>query len=305
MTRADCPREVVEEIASMVGYWPFPPLAGVIGTQTMRPDGSILSEPGYDTATGLYLHEPPPMPPIPDKPTWQDAETALSLLNSLLSEFPFVSGADRSVGMSMLMTPVLRAALGSAVPMHVATAPTAGTGKSYLCDVASALCIGERCPVMSVAKEDSETEKRLIGSAIAGNPIIALDNCNGVLSGDFLAQVTERPVLEVRGLGSSNLFRINNTFTVFATGNNIVVKGDLTRRTVRTRLDANTEDPTRRTFSGNPVSAVLADRGRYVAAVLTIARAYMGAGKPNPQKRIPSYEPWSPRRPTRWAMGPG
>ena len=56
-------------------------------------------------------------------------------------------------------------------------------------------------------------EKRLIGSALAGHPIIALDNCNGVLSGDFLAQLTERPVLDLRALGSSDKARINNVFT--------------------------------------------------------------------------------------------
>ena len=36
--------------------------------------------------------------------------------------------------MSMLLVPVLRGALNPAVPMHVITAPEAGTGKSYLQD---------------------------------------------------------------------------------------------------------------------------------------------------------------------------
>ena len=82
-------------------------------------------------------------------------------------------------------------------------------------------------------------------------------------------------------------------FTVFANGNNIIIYGDLTRRCIRCRLDANLEDPTERTFSGDPVATILADRGRYVAAILTIARAYIAAGTPNPPHRIPSYERWS------------
>jgi putative DNA primase/helicase len=41
------------------------------------------------------------------------------------------------------------------------------------------------------------------------------------------------------------------------------------------------------------VTAILADRGRYVGAVLTIARAYIAAGMPNKPHRIPSYERWS------------
>ena len=59
--------------------------------------------------------------------------------------------ASRSVAMSMLLTPVLRGALAPAVPMHVITAPEAGTGKSYLQDIASCIAIGDRCAVLSVA----------------------------------------------------------------------------------------------------------------------------------------------------------
>ena len=109
----------------MAGHWPFPPLIGVIGTQTLRPDGSLLCNPGYDVATGLYLHEPPPpMPVIPDRPTKKRrCRLRSSDLNELLTDFPFVDNVDRSVAMSMQMTPVLRAALGPAVPIHVVNAP--------------------------------------------------------------------------------------------------------------------------------------------------------------------------------------
>lgn len=44
--RTDPPKPVVEQIASMVGEWPFPTLAGVIGTPTLRQDGSLLAEQG-------------------------------------------------------------------------------------------------------------------------------------------------------------------------------------------------------------------------------------------------------------------
>jgi hypothetical protein len=87
--RIDPPRAVVEQIAGMLGEWPFDCLTGVIGTQTLRPDGSRLFTEGYDHATGLYLLAPPPMPPIPERPTKHDALEALALLNGLLRDFPF------------------------------------------------------------------------------------------------------------------------------------------------------------------------------------------------------------------------
>ena len=291
--RIDPPKEVVEQIGGMLGEWPFDSLTGVIGTQTLRPDGSRLFTEGYDAATGLYLLAPNTMPLIPEKPTKQDAVEALALLDGLLVDFPFADNASRSVAISMLMTPVLRGALPPAVPIHAVTAPEAGTGKSYLMDTASAIANGERCAVQSVAPKEDETEKRLIGAALAGLPIIALDNCNGILSGDFLAQVSERPSMRVRPLGGSGLVRLSNTFTTFVNGNNLTIAADLTRRTIRCCLDAETDDTTGRTYSGDPVATVLADRGRYVAAVLTIALAYLAAGEPNPPRPLPSFERWS------------
>jgi putative DNA primase/helicase len=291
--RIDPPKEIVEQIASMFGEWPFPPLTGVIGTPTMRPDGSILDTVGYDEATGLVLIAPPPMPPIPPRPTRLDANVARETLLDLLSEFPFADEASRSVALSMILTAVLRGALLPAVPMHVATAPQPGTGKSYLGDIASAIAIGERCAVIAMAPNAEETEKRLIGAALSGQPIIAVDNVSEMMSGDFLMQVTERPLLQVRPLGTSRPITISNTFTVFATGNNLSAPADLVRRTILCRLDANLENPEDRTFRSNPVKTVLADRGKYIAACLTIGRAYIVAERPGMLRSLPSFEPWS------------
>lgn len=291
--RIDPPKEVVEQVAAMSGDWPFPPLTGVISTPTLRPDGSVLFATGYDKATGLVMISPPKMPTIPDAPTRHDADRALDDLQSLISEFPFADEPSRSVALSMILTAVLRGALLPAVPMHVATAPQPGTGKSYLGDIAAAVATGERCAVIAVSPNPEETEKRLIGAALAGQQIIAIDNVSEMLSGDFLNQVTERPLLQLRPLGTSSILRIPNAYTVFANGNNLSAPADLVRRTLLSRLDANLENPEEREFKSNPVSAILEDRGRYVAACLIIGRAYLVAGSPNKLRPLPSFERWS------------
>ena len=53
------------------------------------------------------------------------------------------------------------------------------------------------------------------------------------------------------------------------------------------------EQPELRQFKFDPVARVLADRGKYIAAALTICRAYMVAGKPNPAPKLASFEGWS------------
>ena len=129
----------------MIGEWPFPPLRGVIATQTMRHDGTLLTQPDYDPATGLVLFSPPSMPAIPDQPTKQDALDALAKLNDLLTGFEFADDGNvsRSAAISMLMTAVLRGMMAVA-PKHVITKPEAGTGGSYLQDLTSAIATGER-----------------------------------------------------------------------------------------------------------------------------------------------------------------
>ena len=69
--------------------------------------------------------------------------------------------------------------------------------------------------------------------------------------------------------------------------------GDLCRRVITINLDAAMERPEVRQFKFDPVEMVLVDRGKYVAAILTICRAYFVAGRPNKAPRLASFESWS------------
>lgn len=289
---ADPTGKVAQVLLSRDGEWRFPHLSGVITTPTMRPDGTILSKAGYDPATRLLLLDPPEMPKIPAKPSRKVALAALARLDALLDEFPFVDDASRSVALSALITPVVRGAIPVA-PMHVTKAPVAGSGKSYIIDLASAMNSGERAPVMSSGQKEEETDKRLIGALLAGQTFISMDNVNGDLGGDTLCQIIERPVVSVRQLGSSSFIKVESRATVFATGNNIRLVGDLTRRVILCSLDPDMERPELRVFVRRPFDEVLANRGFYVAAALTVVRAYVVAGCPGELPPLASFEDWS------------
>ncbi len=286
------PHPVAAVILARDGEWRFRRLAGVITTPTLRPDGTILSTAGYDPATQLLLLNPPELPPVPDRPTRDDALAAARLLDSLLSEFPFVDAASRSAAISGLITPVVRGAMPVA-PMHATTAPVPGSGKSYIIDLCSAIATGERAPVLTAGRTEEETEKRLGSALLAGQPIISIDNVNGELGGDALCQMIERPVVSVRPLGVSQLVKIESRATVYATGNNIQLVGDMTRRVILCSLDPNMERPELREFRRDPLELVLSNRGRYIAAALTVARAYVVAGYPGLLNPLASFEGWS------------
>jgi hypothetical protein len=307
--RMVAPLAIASTLLARNGDWKFPTIVGCISTATMRPDGSLLTEPGYDSVTRLLLVAPPEMPPPSRHPVdanfasyfesleiclqRYDALQALALLEGLLSEFPFVDEVAKAVALSGLITPVVRGAFQVA-PLHISRAPVAGSGKSYLWDIAAAIAIGQLMPVMAAGADGEELEKRLGASLLTAQPLICIDNVIGELGGEALCQAVERPIVKVRILGKSEQVKIEASGTTFyGSGNNIVIVGDLCRRTITATLDPRMERPELRTFTKDPVEVVLKDRGKYIAACLTICRAYRAADRPNPAPKLASFEGWS------------
>jgi putative DNA primase/helicase len=288
----DPPAPVVEMIAAMADRWKFPPLLGLIRTPTLRPNFTVLDRPGYDLQTGMFVDLGSlVMPRISDRPSRSEAEAALKSLLQVL-DFPFVDERDRAAAVAAMLTAVVRPALETS-PLFLVTAPVPGSGKSYLVDCIAAVATGDRAAVIAVAPKEEETEKRLIGAALLGNPIICLDNVRRLLQGDFLCQVTERPLLQLRPLGTSEVRQIRNLFTTFANGNNVVAADDMVRRSLGIALDANVERPELREFDGDPRLELLDHRGHYIAHCLTVVRYYHFAGRPNLRPRLGSYGQWS------------
>ncbi len=288
------PNDVVESMLASAGDWNFRHVSGVITVPTVRHDGSVLKAPGYDPATQLVLIEPLDVPGIKDNPTIDDAREGLHLLMDLLEEFPFVDDASLSTALSAIITSVVRGAF-PVTPMHIATATTAGTGKSYLWDVLAAIATGRgSCPVMAAGRTEEETEKRLAAAMLAGASIINIDNVNGELGGDFLCQAIERAEPTIRILGRTEKVQLVNKATMLATGNNIRVMGDLTRRVLMCSMNAKMENPEFRKFKFNPVDKVLANRAAYVAAAINIVRAHcLSNDKPSLPTPLASFEGWS------------
>ena len=115
------PRQVASILLTRVGEWKFPHISGIVTAPTMRPDGSILTKPGYDPQTRLYhmIDDDLRVPRIFERPSRAEAEAALQLLNDLLLGFPFKRALDYSVALSALMTPFVR---GACAPSRRCTA---------------------------------------------------------------------------------------------------------------------------------------------------------------------------------------
>jgi putative DNA primase/helicase len=290
----DPPDRLVQIVLHNRSGWPFPVVRGVLTCPTLRPDGSILRDPGYDPISRYYLMFPDGLtvPDIASAPTKADAAAALGRLKDLISSYPFNSKASRSVGLAMLMTQVLRCAMPVS-PMLAVSARAPGTGKSHLVDLCSMVAIGRLCPIMGTGKNDEEAEKRINTMLLAGVPGFSIDNVHRDLDLDTLNQATERPMISIRVFGALEKVEVENSVVVYMTGNNLAVVDEQGRRTLRCELDAGVERPERRHFDGDPIYTARDKRGEYIADVLTIARAYHTGGDKPDLFPLGSYGAWS------------
>ena len=299
---ADCdpPSTVARSILARE-HWPLPGLEGLIEVPTLRPDGSVITTPGYDPATLLHLAPADAggaWPAIPEAPTAADISAARALLDELICDFPFISEADRANYLGLLLTPLIRPAVAGCVPLAVIDAPQAGTGKSLLSEIVALIATGRRAPLLAAPREDEEMRKRLTAVLREGAPLVIFDNVDHPLRSPSLALALTAGVWQDRVLGQSESVALPQRATWVATGNNVGLRGDLPRRSYMIRLDARRARPWLRDTAGFRHPDLLAwveqQRARFVAALLTLARAWYVAGRPPAASpTVGGFFPWS------------
>jgi putative DNA primase/helicase len=298
---SDPPAAVARTLLSAAGHWSHvAPLAGIVETPTLRADGSLLDQPGYDMASGLY-YDPNGVSyrPIPAAPTRQEAFAALELIAEILGGFPFSDGPARSVAVSAILTALVRRVLRSA-PLFVFTAPKMGSGKTLLATVVAYIATGRPPPMMSQAEDPESERKRMLALLLEGPMMVVIDNIERPLRSDALCSILTEPVFADRLLGASKTVAVPTNCTWVATGNNISVAGDLSTRVLVCELDPECERPEEREFAVDLHHVGPERRGELAIAGLTIIRAYLAAG--SPPQQVPTFgrfEAWA-----KWCRDP-
>lgn len=289
----DPPAKIGNTYLARIGEWRLPVLNGVLQNPTLRRDGSIIQTEGYDQQTGLYLDcGNVSFPVIPDTPSRDDAIKALAVIERPFRDFSFVAPIDKAVALAAVLTALMRHNYPSA-PMFVIDAPTAGTGKSLLAETIGVIATGSVPAVMSQGKTVEEDEKRLSSVLLAGDPIIVIDNCDREIRGDFICSMLTQRAAKIRPLGKSEIVKVPTRCLVLATGNNVILAGDISRRALVCRLDANSERPDLIRYDFDPRKEAVANRPELVTAGLTIIRAYLNSGDKPALPPIGSFEDWS------------
>ena len=280
------PLYVVRDILSLVN-WKVPRIFGIVECPQLRADGTILSKPGYDIQTGLYYSPSLDltfMPAISDNPTTDEVKLATEILSEPLLDFPFDSDSSRANAIGIMLTSPLRAMISGLVPLGILDKPQHGTGASLLAEVMNTVATGRSGAMTAAPSTDDEWEKRITSILLRGQQIAIIDNIEAKLWSHNLAMLLTSTEFQGRILGKSEMPNLNNRVTWLVTGNNVNLGGDLARRCIWVHIDSGLERPWLRppsTFKHPDLKRwILDNRGSIIASILTVARAWILAGKP-------------------------
>jgi hypothetical protein len=282
----------------------FSPLERLAHAPFVRPDGTIVTEPGYDEATKTVLMSDPEMAglTVPETPTPGEIQAARELLmNEWLGDFPLAEDVDRANLLALVVTPALRGLVPLA-PMAVIDGLQMGVGKNLLADQILTVYTGQVARPMNWVDEPEELRKQITSAFRTGQEFFVFDEAH-TLQGAPLAQALTASTWQDRILGVSNMAEFPNRVTWISLGNQVQVRGDITRRVYRISLRPTYDNPQDRPShlfrhpgqSGMDLGAWTRKHRRdLLTAILTLVRAWFAAGQPYNRRgsSMGSFELW-------------
>ena len=291
------PDWVVRGLEARGSWSKIRPLEAIAESPILRADGTVLQTAGYDPTTAIVYRPLIDFPRIPNAPTRNQAVAAVAALVEVVQDFPYATEAHRAGWVASLLTTLSRYAFPGPAPLFLFDANLRGCGKSLQTDAVAVITTGRPMARMSLPRDDDETRKRITAIALAGEPLVLIDNINGTLGNASLDAALTATSWSDRILGETAMASgIPLYSTWFATGNNVAIAADTARRTVHIRLESREENPEERSdfLHANLLAWVRQERPRLTAAALTILSGYCAAGRPA-MNLTPwgSFEAWS------------
>lgn len=265
----------------------------------LRPDGTVCATSGYDEATKTFLCLSPELQgiTIPHTPTKDQVAAARQLLlGELLGDFPLHTESDKANALATLITPFIRD-LTPTSPLAVIDAKEAGSGKNLLADIISILTSGKAAHTLPYTSEPEEQRKVITSAFRSGSPMLLFDEAHEIEGATFARALTSHTYQD-RILGASQMAEFPNNRTWIALGNQVQIKGDMSRRVFRVRLEYPGAHPDTRaaeSFRHPDLRQWAMDhRPELVAACLTLVRAWFALGRPAAKLpfRMGSFEKW-------------
>jgi len=279
---------------------PLPYLLKIVKHPIFSQDGSLTITRGYSTKTKCYYAAPSDLviPEVSDAPNQTDIQNARTIVEDLLHDFPLAGLSEKATCFALFISPFVRDLIQGQTPLHLIESPCPGTGKSLLARVLTYPALGHDIEFGTVPQSEEEVRKRITSALISNPSFVLFDNVSKLTSSQLSAAITS-PIWEDRILGGPEMARLPVKCIWIATGNNPILSTEIARRTIRIRIDAKVDRPWQRDPSqfrhSNIISWVKQNRGELIWAALTLTKAWIIAGCPDPKglKPLGSFEDYS------------
>jgi hypothetical protein len=249
----------------------------------------IITNPGFDAASGLYHSPLGTLVNVPDLPSAAHVKAAADLLREPWAEFPFVSPGgelgpevSRSVAVYGTMLAANRRALATAPGIAFSShGEGMSSGKTLAGEVICTVATGETPAPISLSPDFTEQRKEIFTHLVEGDGSLFLDNIASGTRFDSapLAAAMTNPRFKARLLGTNKQIEASTRTMVVADGNALNLAGDLASRVMLAKLNTGLERPEDRSVSNFKISDlrrwVVEHRQKLVAAVHTIVRFYL------------------------------
>jgi putative DNA primase/helicase len=291
------PAHVVKDLLASPEV-PLPELTRITRVPVFARDGSLQTQAGYHQRSQTYFHPDAGLfiRDVPANPSDEDVAAATKALHQITRDFPFEATSDKAHALAYVLLHFARDLIDGPTPLHLFEAPTPGTGKGLLAEILTMVALGAEYELTSELESNAEWRKTITTLLHQSRPVIWIDNVRQKLDASSLAKALTDPVWSDRLLGSNTSVLIPVRCVWLATGNNVRMSDEISRRTIRIRMDAMVDRPwLRQGFAiGNLRQYVRQHRGELIWACLTMIQNWIAKGKPVPScKPFGSYESWS------------
>jgi hypothetical protein len=264
------------------------PLDGIVRTPVLTPDGRVITKPGYDAPTRLWLHwEGPSLDP------WSLSQEQISDTLERILDFPFVERVDKVHALALYLEPLVRPAIVGATPLWMLTADHEQAGKTYVGRCVGTVALGRFPDERGLDSWSSEASRQLTAYLLAAPSFLFLDNLptrSTVGGSDLHRYLTAEGPVGIRELGSSVERLVNIKTTWVATVNSPDMDPEQARRTMCIRL----RHVPQRTYKTDRLSHwILQNRPLVVSVLLRIILEWIRHERPRASRALASYEAWS------------
>lgn len=286
------PAEVVGYITAIGEWSQIPYLEAVVSGPFLRSDGTIYAGGGYDRSMGIMSVKKSSTLELVPK------EEALQKIAEVFTDFPFREGHYSTI-LAALLTGAGRYAFPGPCPMFLIDANTRGAGKTLCANAASMIINPGGAQPIDLGRDNDEDRKQLTSAAMSGAQTLLIDNISGKFGTSMLcaALTLHNGIWADRLLGKNTVWSGPFRPIFFGTGNNVILRADMSRRVCYCRLESPLERPELRTDFQNPslMGFVYENREYLFWCALSILKQFVSEGYPGADDLEPwgGYEGWS------------